>query len=226
MELRNHHFKAEDLDEQSRKVKVRLSAFGNEDAHGDIIAPGAFAKTIKERFQRIKYLWQHNTWEPVGKWAELYEDAEGLVGVGELSKAQRGEDLLQFYKEGIITEHSIGFDAILSEHNPDKQIRIIKEIRLWEGSAVTWGANENTPLLEVAKSLNQNPLDFLKDREARLLKFLRTSTASDEAMDNVEIELRHILETYKTLIAAEATKAAPPKPEPLNINLVELFKTI
>ena len=217
----------DDFDEGSRKVKVYLSSFGNIDAHNDIIAHGAFKKSIGERMARIKYLWQHNTWEPIGKWQELYEDGAGLVGVGILSNATKGQDAFEFYKEGIITEHSIGFDTIQQDYNSNTGIRTIKEVRLWEGSAVTWGANEQTPVIAMAKAANMEPMEYLKIREDKLIKFLRSSDASDEAHELVEMELKQITETYRTLLVEKA--AAPsdtPAPEPFTIDLLNIYKTI
>ena len=222
MQYKSSFLKLEDFDAGSRKIKVYLSAFGNVDAHNDVIVKGAFTKTLKERFERIKYLWQHNTWEPIGKWNELGEDNTGLWGVGTLSNATKGNDAFEYYKEGIINEHSIGFDTL--NQRPDGDIRYLTEIRLWEGSAVTFGANEKTPVISMAKSLNIDPIKYLQEREAKLLKFLRHSQASDEAHDCVEIELRQITETYRTLLSEKAATPAPaPQPEPFKIDLVTTF---
>jgi HK97 family phage prohead protease len=227
MEYKGLPFELKDFDAGSRRIKVYLSAFGNIDAHSDVIVNGAFTKTIKERFARIKFLWQHDTWAPIGKWEELTEDAFGLAGVATLSNATKGQDAFEYYKEGIITEHSIGFDTIKSADGMQdgREVRFLNEIKLWEGSAVTWGANEKTPVIEMAKSLQITPLQYLKDREGKLIKFLRTSGASDDAHELVELELHHITETYRTLIAeAAAIKSTEdPAPEPFSLNLIEIF---
>lgn len=229
MEHKGLTFKAEDFDEGSRKVKVYLSAFGNVDSDNDIIAQGAFSKTIKERFDRIKYLWQHIPYEPIGKWSELYEDATGLIGVATISNSSKGEDAFTYYKEGIITEHSIGFNVVNADpREKNNGIRTIREVKLWEGSAVTWGANERTPVLAMAKSLGLEVPDYLNQRQAKLIKFLRHAKATDEAFETVEMELSYITETYNALLKdAAALNEALQKQEPQTqypkINLVETF---
>ena len=226
MQYKGSYFNLDDFDEGSRKIKVYLSAFGNVDAHNDIIVQGAFSKTLKERFNRIKYLWQHSIHDPIGKWLEMGEDSTGLWGVGVLSNATKGQDAFEYYKEGIINEHSIGFDTI--QRKEEGELTYLQEIRLWEGSAVTFGANEKTPVIAMAKSLNQEPLIYLKERESKLFKFLRNSTASDEAHDLVEMELRQITETYRTLLTEKAAQDVAPlkvdEPFSLDLDLVSIFK--
>lgn len=229
MEFKGYQFKMDDFDEGSRKVKVYLSAFGNVDSYGDIVQQGAFKKTLAENMHRIKYLWQHSAFDPIGKWEELKEDNFGLMGVGVLSNSTRGKDAFEYYKEGIITEHSIGYNTEKYEDDMKNSIRILKEVKLFEGSAVTWGANDKTPLIAMAKSMNIEPLEYLKKREEKLIKFLRNNEASDEAHELVELELRHIISTYHTLI--EELKQPPPvalpePPEPLTIDLVSIYNNI
>lgn len=220
----------EDFDAEKGTVVVYLSAFGNIDSDGDVIARGAFRKTLMERGvnsakPRIKYLAQHDPMRPIGKWLELEEDEKGLRGVGKLATATRdGKDYFEFYKEGIITEHSIGFEVIQGAAKSTHYE--INEVRLWEGSAVTWGANENTPVIAMAKSANLEPLAYIEKRIERLTKFLRNGQASDEAFEMVEMEVKMLFTELKTLV----TKAPePPRPnaEPLaNINLVELYNSL
>jgi uncharacterized protein len=219
----------EDFDAEKGTVVVYLSAFGNIDSDGDVIKQGAFRKSLLERGvnsakPRIKYLAQHDPMRPIGKWLELTEDERGLRGVGKLATATRdGKDYFEFYKEGIITEHSIGFEVIQGAAKSDHYE--ISEVRLWEGSAVTWGANENTPVLAMAKSANLDPLVFIEKRIERLTKFLRNGSASDDAFEVVEMEVKMLFSELKTLV----TKAPePPRPnaEPLQINLVELYNSL
>ena len=64
-----------------------------------------------------------------------------------MSKSTLGNDTLIQYQEGILAkEHSVGFNIIQrSESNPEE----ITEIKLWEGSTVTFGANPNTPVIGI-----------------------------------------------------------------------------
>jgi HK97 family phage prohead protease len=229
MKFKGIHTKLEDFDLSKGEVVVYLSAFGNVDSDGDVIKKGAFRKSIMERGPssqkpRIKYLAQHDAYRPIGKWLEMAEDEQGLRAVGKLATATRdGKDYFEFYKEGIITEHSIGFEVVQGASKADHYE--IAEIKLWEGSAVTWGANENTPLLAMAKSANMEPIDYLEKRIEKLSKFLRNGEASDEAFETVELEVKSLFSELKALVK-ERPQPAPTPTEPLQINLVELFNTI
>ena len=59
--------------------KVTPSLFGEIDQARDMVMPGAFASTLKQRpGLRIPMLFQHDPAEPVGVWLELREDCRGL----------------------------------------------------------------------------------------------------------------------------------------------------
>ena len=68
-----------DIDEKMGIVKGYGSYFGNKDSDGDVIAKGAYQKTIKENGDRVRYLWQHKMDKPIGKIKEMYEDDKGLM---------------------------------------------------------------------------------------------------------------------------------------------------
>lgn len=57
---------------------------GPADAYGDVIAPGAFSKTLASG--RVPaMLWAHDPSEPIGKWLSLTEDRLGLRVEGKLT---------------------------------------------------------------------------------------------------------------------------------------------
>ena len=220
----------EDFDAESGTVVVYLSAFGNIDSDGDVIKQGAFRKTLMERGvqsakPRIKYLAQHDPMRPIGKWLELSEDERGLRGVGKLATGSRdGADYFEFYKEGIITEHSIGFEVLQGSSKGTHYE--ISEVKLWEGSAVTWGANANTPVIAMAKSANLEPLIYIEKRIDRLTKFLRNGNASDEAFEVVEMEVKLLFNELKTLVKEAPINESRPNAEPLQIDLINIYKSL
>ncbi len=52
-------------------------------------------------------------------------------------------------KEGIINELSIGYDSIIEEYDKLNRIRYLKEVKLYEVSAVTFGANDLCKVTDV-----------------------------------------------------------------------------
>ena len=129
------------------------AVFGNVDSGGDVIERGAFTKTIREDFDRIKILSQHDDCDlPIGRPLELREDDKGLFIRGRISNTQKGRDIRTLMKDGVLNELSIGYDAIDFEYDGETRIRHLKEVKLWEISVVTWAMNELAQIDEV-KSL-------------------------------------------------------------------------
>ena len=188
-----------DIDVKSRIVTGYLSAFGNVDSDNDIIEKGAFSKSINERFNDIFYLQQHDWSKPLGKFKKLVEDEKGLYFEGEIINTSFGEDQLKLYEAGIVKEHSIGFTTVKSDFKQENEnyIRIIKEVKLYEGSAVTLGANSQTPFLVFKSSVNEG-----KDLYKKILKAHKDGSFTDETHGLFEIALKQfeaqIIEEYKS----------------------------
>src|SRR5688572_27955242 len=142
-----------DVDGKSRRVKVVLNKTGVKDFDNDVIEKSAFDRTIKERGPQARNLiWHLTDHNPslksaVGKFSELRMEGDDLIGITNIPNTSWGNDVLTFYKSGQINQHSIGFNTKKDE--AAKEHRIIKEVMLYEGSAVLWGANEFTPMVEV-----------------------------------------------------------------------------
>ena len=60
-----------------------LSPYGNVDAGGDVVEPGAFTKTLKERGGKVPLLWQHDSKNPIGS-IVLEDRTAGLYAKGQL----------------------------------------------------------------------------------------------------------------------------------------------
>src|SRR5690606_2540662 len=109
--------------------------------------PGAFKKTLQEN-PRMPILWQHNPTEPIGVTLEAYEDGRGLKEKGQLNlETTRGREAYALLKQGALKGLSIGYDAVKEVWEGTK--RILKEIRLWEWSLVTFPMNLEARVVEV-----------------------------------------------------------------------------
>jgi HK97 family phage prohead protease len=126
--------------------------FGNVDSYGDIIENGAFTKTLKENSGRVKVLWQHDTSEPIGKPIHMEQDSKGLYIKAKISMTDTGRKAMELMRDGVIDEMSIGYDIIKDEYKAKN--RMLKELRLWEFSPVTFAANEKARITS-AKSLSE-----------------------------------------------------------------------
>lgn len=162
-------------DQDSGIVEAYVSIMGiiDDDNPPDLIEQGAFKKSVQERgpagSNRIRVLWQH-AWDNViglplvikehgrkqlpGEVLARYPEASGglFTRTQFILDVQQAREAFALYKSGAMSEWSIGFDNLDSVFDQDeegKTFRRIKEIRLWEYSPVTWGANPGTITTDV-----------------------------------------------------------------------------
>lgn len=173
-----------DADEKAGIIKGYGSYFGNKDSDNDVIMKGAYKKTIAENGERVKYLYQHDMNQPIGKMNELYEDDKGLVFVAEIAKTQLGKDVVELMKSGVITENSVGIMPIQKQNKGD--YREINEVKLYEISAVTLAANDQAKILDVKGNVD---VEKLSKRYDNLCKLIRKGDISDEMGFAIEAEI-------------------------------------
>ena len=119
------------------------SVYGNVDLGGDICMPGCFKEFVKTRDGSIRILDSHNTRAPIGK-GTVIDSHMGLVLKGTLNlKVSRSRDVHELMKDGIIDGLSIGFDILPngSEVRESDNVRLLKELKLWEISTVVFPMN-------------------------------------------------------------------------------------
>lgn len=203
-----------DVDKSSRRIVMNWNATGEIDHDGDLITPDAFNKTITERGPGGADLiyWLSDHWATldnvVGKVDSLSAVGNHLQAVGIASNTTKGNDVLQLYLDGIIKQHSVGFVPIRTENAKDH--RVIKEVMLFEGSSVLWGANSNTGTVSVAKSLTA---EECADELDKLLKAFKNGTYTDETFGLLELRIKQIQKNYAQLLAAPSNPdTQPPAP--------------
>ncbi len=189
-----------DVDRKGRTVTGYFSTWGYlptgqpmPDSDGDVMDKGAFSKTLQmngpESGNRIWHLFNHDTGKPIGKPTTLKEDATGLYFETKFPDTVLANDILKLYESGSITEHSIGFNIIQSRNESNYQL--IQEVRLWEGSSVLWGANENTPVTGLKAEEFTIKTNLLNE-------LMRNGTLSDETFEMIEKLLKDIQAIFKS----------------------------
>ena len=208
----------EDVDKESRKVKAVWARMSNVDLDNDIISPAAFTKTINERGPQGKNLiWSlvdHKTSMKyaLGKPKELYVEGDALIAVTEVIETEMGEDMLKLYEAGLINQHSIGFSTIKSEMDNSTGIRTITELMLYEGSAVLWAANPETPTISIYKGMEPEVVkETLNGRLEKLIKAFKHGTFTDETFSLLEIEIKQIQTAINEITTQPAAKAVEPE---------------
>jgi HK97 family phage prohead protease len=125
-------------------IKGYASTFGNKDRGGDIVVRGAFVKCIDEYSKQSKLIpmcFQHSMFDMIGGFdpKKMYEDEKGLYVEGEINlDVGRGKEVYALTKQGVIDSMSIGYTTEDSdiEQIGEEFIRKLKEVKLWEISAV------------------------------------------------------------------------------------------
>lgn len=172
------------------------SFFNNIDAYDDIIEKGAFRKTISENRSRIKVLWQHDANEPIGLPIDMTEDDNGLYVKAKISMTDTGKKAMTLIKDGVITEMSIGYDVVKDDYKMlgTKRVRMLKELKLWEFSPVTFAANEKAKIMKMRGLLESVKADKI-DTAIKLIR----SLGAQPSQDTDDIEPSMVLDMIKKL---------------------------
>lgn len=155
------------------------STFGNRDQGGDIIEPGAFAKSLKSRGARgIKMLLDHDPVKRAGVWTDMSEDQTGLYVKGQLltEKTIAREAYIDL-KAGALSGLSIGGRAAVTTQDGRKRARMIKEWDLYEISLVTFPMNEMATVTAVKELPDMSSEDWREVEAALRMKGLSRTDA-------------------------------------------------
>lgn len=121
-------------------VEGHLSVRDNVDLAGEVVKPGAFKRTLAASGGKLPMLFSHDPREPIGLWEEMREDGKGLYVRGKINlEVARGREVYALLKQGAIKGLSIGYDVIVDR--VVKGVRELVELKLWEGSVVTFPCN-------------------------------------------------------------------------------------
>jgi len=205
------------------------AVFGNVDAYGDVIQPGAFADTLASAHKTGVWpslLSQHGGWgmtaqdmTPVGVLTDLSEDGIGLKTAGVLAPTPRGQELhalMKMQPRPAIDGLSIGYVAkdFTPRSKPEEPRRLLKRVDLIEISLVTFPANGKARVLSV-KSFPDNERDLeawlmrdagLSRKEAQIVighgfkAMLRQRDAADEGTGELS-ELAALIQRNTAVLA-------------------------
>lgn len=141
------------------------SVFHVVDSQQDIMLPGAFQHSLKQRKQRLQLLWQHQWESPIGVIESVFEDAHGLYIKGKLlMDVQQAREAHALLKAGVVRGLSIGYSVKRAERDPMSGVRRLQEVELWEVSIVTLPANDAAQVT-VVKSARAEMAALLKAME-------------------------------------------------------------
>lgn len=123
------------------------SVFDVVDLGFDVVKRGAFRKSL-ESGRKVKMLWQHDMWQPIGVWDSITEDERGLYVKGRvLMDVQAGREAHALMKAGALDSMSIGYRV--TEASDEGRIRNLDAVELMEISLVTFPMNEHAMVTDV-----------------------------------------------------------------------------
>jgi HK97 family phage prohead protease len=140
------------------------STFGNVDLGGDVVAPGAFDKTIANiKANGIPLLADHvpQVNSVLGTIFDAKADDTGLQIRARFSSAASAQDAYTKAKEGHVNRMSIGYEAMdysFEDLADGRRVRVLKEVKLWESSVVVFPMNPEAVISRV-KSIVQTVAD-------------------------------------------------------------------
>lgn len=153
---------------EDRKIKGYAIVWGTKNSHDEIVLKGATLNSLNARGvgstrNPIQFLYQHRTDEPIAKIDVLEEDDYGLYFEATIIKTQAGDDLIEKINAGVLRQLSYGFSYIWdkTEYDDEEDAYILREIKLWEISIVTFSSDESAQLRN---------LDFSTFQKIELIK--------------------------------------------------------
>lgn len=188
-----------------------VSVFGNEDSYGDIVEKGAFKKALRGKKSKVfPLLYQHDPSEVIGGF-RAKEDDHGLKMVDAFFNLdiQRGKEAYSNAKKGLLSGFSIGYSV--DDFEIDKKgRRLLQGLTLWEGSIVTFPANEKAQLTDIKSIATVRDFEkflresgFSKSQATQIASKGFTSLQDDQRdSDNEAEELKTALKGLKTIITS------------------------
>lgn len=162
------------------------------DSYGDVVKQGAFEKTLRERWnggKNIPFLWAHqmDSLKSFIGTATADEDDRGLHFVATFDDTEEAQRVRQLYKDGRLRKFSFAYDVVdsgpVTLENGVKANEL-RELDLYEISAVTVPANDDAGVVDVKSGRRNSKADEDKIKQAiTLLQDVLGELVEDEPDD-------------------------------------------
>lgn len=175
------------------QFEAYASIFGNVDSYGDVVQPGAFANTLKEWAESgnfLPVLFGHNMMDPdynIGHVIEATEDERGLRVLAQLDlESPKGAHIHRMLKGKRISQMSFAYDVIKGTWGQleGQDVYELHEVKVYEVSLVTIGANQETEILAV-KGLVEALAGGVKEGRVLSSKHVDSLRAARDSIDAV-----------------------------------------
>ena len=203
-------FKDKDLlsFEDNGTVSAVFSVFNEIDSDNDVVLPNSIKSGYGDK--GVAMVWGHDWKNIIGK-GQIIQDDEKAIFKGQFNlNTTAGKEAYETVKAmGDLQQWSFGFEVkdsemgiFKKENGEEKEVRYLKDLKVWEVSPVMVGANQNT--YTVAVKEQKEPEDeiteeVIEEKENTGLRF------ADE-VDNLLIKMVTLLTRAKELTALRLGK--------------------
>lgn len=173
------------------------------DSYNSRFQKGCFKKTLENRKDKIRVLWNHDDEQPIGKLIDIKEDDHGLFIRAQLiTEIEKAKDVFNLIKNGAIDCFSFGFRTIKDKY--EDGVQVITEVMLGEVSPVVFEANP------ASKITNFRAIDFLETDDAKELarRGYRLIESLEFTLDDIKYEVSNDEMVSKTSQAIDDFKTA------------------
>ena len=215
-------YRAKDIlsfDEEAGTVEAVFSVFNEVDSDGDVVLP----KSIRSGYgdKGVAMVWGHDWKNIIGK-GKIIQDDDKAVFKGSFNlNTNAGKEAYETVKAmSDLQQWSFGFEVLDSEvgmfqkdGGEEKEVRYLKDLKVWEVSPVMVGANQNTGTV-MLKNLEENNNELVEQNEAgveTLDNENKTITENigqrfTDEVDNLLIKMTALLKRAKELTALRLGK--------------------
>lgn len=200
------------IDTPKRQVRFIMAITGKKDRVGDVILPKAFNRTISHKISQKDYFMphviEHDPYTIAGQIIEAKEEGGQIIATTQLfnENNRTANKALADYEEGLY-QHSFGYKA--HDYYSEDGVRYIRELELFEGSAVKNPAMWGTKILEIKDFPIAEAIKEINDRVEKLGKALRKGYYEDDVYIAWDLELKNIQSLYDQVITTRSHDIAP-----------------
>lgn len=243
--MKYKEFSVKYRDEGNGSIEGYASTWIREpDSYGDVVKAGAFAKTLKERWnggKGIPLLWAHKMDDLsayIGT-ADAEEDDKGLRFFAAFDGTDEAQRVRELYKDGRLSSFSFAYDvldAVKVTLEDGRKANELRDLELYEISCVCVPANDDAGVVGVKamkiEEQNEDPED-IKSEEPEVKAGRRNSAKDADVIHQIITLAQSLLdaevEEEPEIIGEDEAKANEASEEPEQSNpekdrLLELIK--
>lgn len=181
-----------------RLIKGYAIVWGSKNDYNEIVLKGACTASLNARGvngsgkNKIVVLKQHRQSEPIANITVLTEDDYGLYFEAEVIEGTRAADeALAEIRQGVLNQLSYGFNYVWdkTEYDASLDAYVLREIKLFEISVVTFSSDENAQLRSFKDFQSDTVLNgFTTEQLNELKNILEVRTKSRDEHSNEDDE--------------------------------------